>query len=144
MKSLFTALILMLATAGLVQQTNAQEPEERQREEAAQIITNVRVGKQKKASRSRINVKFVSLIEDSRCPEGVNCIHAGNARIKVTVSKAGGKPITFEMNTNLGEKGNVYAGYAIYLTDLKPVPKTNVRLSRNAYTATFSISRLTR
>ncbi len=144
MKSLFLTLILILTLAGLVQQTNAQEPEERQREKAAEIITNVRVGKQKKASNSKVTVKFVSLIEDSRCPEGVNCIHAGNARIKVTVSKPGGKPVTFEMNTNLGEKGNVYQGYAIYLTDLKPVPKTKVRLSRNAYTATFSISRLSR
>lgn len=133
MKSLFLALILTLAFGGLVQ-TNAQ---------TAQKI-NVRVGKQKKATRSKITVKFVSLIEDSRCPDDANCIQAGNARIKVTVSKPGSDPITFEANTNLGEKGNVYEGYAIYLTSLTPIPNANVRINRNAYTATFSISRLSR
>jgi len=133
MKSLFAVLILTLAFGSLTQ-TNAQ---------TAQTI-NVRVGKQMKASRSKITVKFVSLIEDSRCPDDANCIQAGNATIKVTVSKAGSDPITFEANTNLGAKGNVYEGYAIYLTSLTPIPKANIRINRNAYTATFSVSRLSR
>ena len=133
MKSLFAVLILTLAFGSLTQ-TNAQ---------TAQTI-NVRVGKQMKASRSKITVKFVSLIEDSRCPDDANCIQAGNATIKITVSKAGSDPITFEANTNLGAKGNVYEGYAIYLTSLTPIPKANIRINRNAYTATFSVSRLSR
>ncbi len=133
MKLLFLSLVLTLAFGSLIQ-TNAQ---------TAQKI-NVLVDNQKKASRSQITVKFVSLIEDSRCPDEANCIHAGNARIKVQVSKPGSNPITFEANTNLGAKGNVYEGYAIYLTNLTPIPRANVRLNRNAYTATFSISRLSR
>jgi hypothetical protein len=52
------SLILTLAFGSLIQ-TNAQ---------TAQKI-NVLVGNQKKASRSQITVKFVSLIEDSRCPD---------------------------------------------------------------------------
>ncbi len=133
MKLLFLSLILTLAFGNLIQ-TNAQ---------SAQTF-KVLVGNQKKASRSQITVKFVSLIEDSRCPDEANCIHAGNARIKVTVSKPGSAPVTFEANTNLGAKGDAYEGYAIYLTDLTPIPKANIRINRNAYTATFSISRLSR
>ena len=133
MKLLFISLILTIAFGSLIQ-TNAQ---------SAQTF-KLLVGNQKKASRSQITVKFVSLIEDSRCPDEVNCIHAGNARIKVQVSKPGSTPITFEANTNLGKKGDVYEGYAIYLTNLTPIPRANVRLNRNAYTATFSISRLSR
>ena len=133
MKLLFTSLILTLAFGSLIQ-TNAQ---------SAQTFKVV-VGNQKKASRSQITVKFVSLIEDSRCPNDANCIHAGNARIKVQVSKPGSAPITFEANTNLGKKGDVYEGYAIYLTNLTPIPRANIRINRNAYTATFSVSRLSR
>ena len=133
MKLLFLSLILTLAFGGLVMAT-AQEGQR----------ISVRVGKQKKATRSKLTIKFASLIEDSRCPDDANCIQAGNARIKVSVSKSGSDPITFEANTNLGPKGNVYEGYAIYLTDLTPIPKANVRINRNAYTATFSISRLLR
>ncbi len=132
MKSLFLVLILTLVFGSLIQ-TNAQ---------TAQKI-NVLVGKQKKASRSKITVKFVSLIEDSRCPDDANCIQAGNATIKVLVSK-GRESRTLEMNTNLGPKGDTFEGYAIYLTSLTPIPKANIRINRNAYTATFSISRLTR
>ncbi len=134
MKSLFLALILTLAVAGLTH-INAQSK--------AQSIS-VRIGKQKKASTSRISVKFVSLVEDSRCPEGTNCVWAGNAKIKIMVSKAGRDPIILEVNTNNGEKGGVYENYAIYLTELTPTPAANVRLNRNAYTATFSITRLSR
>lgn len=136
MKLLFTSLLLTLVFGNFAS-ANAQE------ENTAQKFS-VRVGNQKKASVSQITVKFVSLIEDSRCPTDAQCIQAGNARIKVQVSKAGNAPITFEANTNLGEKGNIYEGYAIYLTSLTPIPKSNVRLNRNAYTATFSVSRLSR
>ncbi len=142
MKLLFSALILAFAFAGLVQQTSAQEG--LQQQEAAQILANVRVGKQKKASRSKITVKFVSLIEDSRCPTDAQCIQAGNARIKVQVSKPGSEPVTIEMNTTFGAMGGAYDSYAINLTKLTPVPKSNVRLNRNAYTATFTIRRLSR
>ena len=133
MKLLFLSLILTLVFGGCAP-TSAQD-------EGQKI--NVRVGKQAKASRSKLTVKFVSLVEDSRCAEGTNCIWAGNAKIKVTISKDGTAE-TFEMNTNLGAKGNVFGGYAIYLTSLTPTPKANVKLNRNSYTATFSISRMTR
>lgn len=136
MKSIFFALILTLAFGGfVVQHASAQTN--------SQTITT-RVGKQKKASRSKITVKFVELIEDSRCPEGTQCVWAGNAKIKVTVSKNGSQPMTFEANTNNGAKGETYEGYAISLTNLTPTPASNVRINRNAYTATFSITRLTR
>ena len=104
----------------------------------------VRVGKQKKFSRSKINVKFVSLVEDSRCPEGTNCVWAGNAKIKVMISRGSGAGETFEINTNLGAKGATFGGYAINLTDLTPTPKADVKINANSYTATFAATRLTR
>ena len=133
MKTLFLTLILTLVFGSVVT-ANAQKDS----------AIKVKVGKQKKFSRSKISVKFVSLVEDSRCPEGTNCVWAGNAKIKVFVSRGNGEGETFEMNTNLGAKGATFGEYAIYLTDLTPTPKANVRLNRNAYTATFTIARLTR
>ena len=105
---------------------------------------SVRVGKQKKDTRSKLTVKFISLVEDSRCPEGTNCVWAGNATIKVAVFEGGQEVKTFEANTNIGAQGETYGAYAVKLVSLTPSPKENVRLNRNAYTATFSISRLTR
>lgn len=135
MKLLFLSLVLTLVFGNFVPAVNAQGD--------AQKIS-VRVGKQKKASRSKLVVKFVELVEDSRCAEGAKCVWAGNAKIKVSVKQNGGEAEFFEMNTNLGAKGATYGAYAIYLVNLTPVPNANVRINRNAYTATFSISELSR
>ena len=133
MKTLFLTLFLTLVFGSVVT-ANAQNDS----------AIKVKVGKQKKFSRSKINVKFVSLVEDSRCPEGTNCVWAGNAKIKVVLSSPDGGSETVEMNTNLGAKGATLGAYAVNLISLTPTPKANVRLNRNAYTATFTIARLTR
>ena len=133
MKLFFLSLILSLAVGGWL-------PVSAQENQSIKVL----VGKQKKASRSKLTVKFISLVEDSRCAEGTNCVWAGNAKIKVSVKQGNDAAETFEMNTNLGAKGASYGPYAIYLTSLTPVPNANVRINRNSYTATFSISRLSR
>ena len=133
MKTLFLTVILTLVF-GSVSAVNAKDD----------APIKVRVGKQKKFSRSKISVKFVSLIEDSRCPEGVNCVWAGNARIKVQISEGRDAGETFEMNTNLGAKGASFRGYAINLVSLAPTPKADVKVNSDSYAAVFSISRLTR
>lgn len=133
MKTLFLAVILTLVFGSVVT-ANAQ----------TDSAIKVKVGKQKKFSRSKIKIKFVSLVEDSRCPEGVNCVWAGNANIKVMISQGNGAGENFEMNTNLGAKGATFGGYAINLVSLTPTPKANVRIDKDSYTATFSIVRMTR
>lgn len=130
--TLFFALLFVFAFGSI--QTASAQTEQRQK---------VQINKQKKFSRSKLKVKFVSLIEDSRCPEGTNCVWAGNAKIKIEVSSNRGKE-AFEVNTNLGPKGAQFDGYAINLIDLTPTPKANVKINRNSYTATFEITRLTR
>ncbi|CAN5811202.1 hypothetical protein BH20ACI4_BH20ACI4_26020 [soil metagenome] len=126
------ALILTLAFGGLTM----IEAQTRQQQK-------IQINKQKKFSRSNLTVKFVSLIEDSRCPIGTNCIWAGNAKIKIEVGKGRNKK-TFEVNTNLGPKGADYDGYQIELVSLTPEPRENIRINKNGYVATFAVSRLTR
>ena len=101
----------------------------------------IQINKQKKFSGSKITVKFLSLVEDSRCAEGTRCVWAGNAQIKIEVSKNGAKK-TFELNTNLDPKSATFGDYTIELVDLTPVPKANIRINRNGYVATFAVSRL--
>lgn len=103
----------------------------------------VKCGRQKASGKTGLTIKFVSVVEDSRCPEGVNCIWAGNAKIKVKISdKRGSKEA--EMNTTVGPLGDQYGGYAIRLVSLKPLPTQKGRPSPGTYRAEFSIERLTR
>ena len=103
----------------------------------------VSFGGQKIFTKDKIKVKFLSLVEDSRCPEGVNCIWAGNAKILVEISNKRQKE-KFEINTNLGPKGATFGGYAVNLTDLSPTPKQGKTIDKKSYIATFEVNRLTR
>jgi len=130
MKKIFLTLVLTVLFSGfshIAAQTNQQ--------------LKLRVNNQKTAANGKLTIKFVSLAEDSRCPEGVNCIHAGNAKIQIKVTKRGGAAKTFELNTNFEPNGILFEGYEIKLTNLEPVPKENIRINRNGYTATLIVSK---
>lgn len=133
MKTKLILALLLTFVFGTIQIIEAQSRQQQK----------VQINKQKKFSKSNLTIKFVSLVEDSRCPEGTDCVWAGNAKIKIEVIKGRAKE-TFEINTNLGPKGATYDGYSIELISLTPVPKENIRINRNGYVATFTVSRLTR
>ena len=121
------ALVFAFAISGI-----AQTPE----------YLTVKVGKQGIAKKSKLRIKFVSVVEDSRCPTGANCVWAGNARIKVKISN-GQTSQEFEFNSNDGPKGDSFDGWAVYLEELKPYPKAG-KAQAGKYQAKFKVIRLTR
>ena len=130
MRTIFLTLILTFVFGGFAAakaQTNQQ--------------VKVLINKQKIVTKDKLTVKFVSLIEDSRCPTDSNCVWAGNAKIKIQVGKAKSAAKTFELNTNLEPQIVSFAGYEIKLVNLTPQPASNIRINRNGYTATFAISK---
>lgn len=131
MRTKFIALILLFVfgSVALVQAKSNQK-----------II--VKINEQKTVSKTKLTIKFLELVEDSRCPTDVQCIQAGSARIKIEVKNGKSAAKTFEINTGLKPESIAYAGYTITLTDLNPKPASNIRIDRNGYTATFTVSRL--
>lgn len=105
---------------------------------------NVKAGKQAVARHSKLTIRFLDVVEDSRCPTGTNCIWAGNAKIRIEVSHRGGGSQTFEINTNMGPKGDQYDGWAIDLVSLTPVPNAKCKTDPKRYIATFTVTRLQR
>jgi len=97
-------------------------------------------GEQKTTKTGRVTIKFLELIEDSRCPADVNCVWAGVARIKVRLSK-NGKSADFELNTNQTDKPAVFRGLSVALKDLKPRQSTTSKYSPSAYSALLTVSR---
>jgi hypothetical protein len=47
-----------------------------------------------------VRVRFVKLIEDSRCPNGVQCIQAGRARVRLEVVRGSRAPMSVELGTD--------------------------------------------
>ena len=105
-----------------------------------QTVT-VRVGQEKLAPRSKIRIKFLEMIEDSRCPRDVNCIQAGNARIRVRVSGSG-RARELILDTSDRTRPASYGGYELTVRTLTPEPRSNIRINRNGYIATISVSRV--
>jgi hypothetical protein len=88
-----------------------------------------------------LGVVFDSVLEDSRCPDGVDCIWSGNAKIRIRSSKQKQTPATIELNTDAGPKSSSYLNYEIRLVGLKPRPKPSEAVQPHEYEATLIIVR---
>ncbi len=107
----------------------------------------IKLGDSAEFAASKISIKFVRVIEDSRCPADVNCIWAGNAKIEIEASK-GSQKSTFVLNTNGGETEAKFSGYVIKLTGLEPQktsakdePENEQKPCGIPYEATFAVEK---
>jgi len=81
--------------------------------------------------------------QDSRCPEGAQCISAGSATALIEMSTTGqtsptGRSVT--LGTGLAGDG-VFQNYRVRLVALRPYPKLNQAISPNRYVATLTVSK---
>lgn len=80
-------------------------------------------------------IQYDSLITDSRCPLGVNCIQQGSARVSLSITHVKElQDLTLSTDKKEGDSGSAF-GYAIQLIDVKPYPG-----SPNADTTPRSVS----
>lgn len=119
MKNSFLAIIILFSTFAFGQEDSAETPK-----------IAVKIPKGETVILKGVAIKFVEVVEDSRCPEGVDCIWAGRAivKAKVTVNgKTEEKLLTFgevrpgeQKNTNLYSSAN----FAINGLKLRPYPNS--------------------
>lgn len=107
----------------------------------ASETARVQINHEKRLAKSKIRIRFLELIEDSRCPRDVQCIHAGNAKIKVRAS-LNGRSQELELDTNGANKTTTIGRYELKLVGLTPEPRSNIRINRNGYVATISVARI--
>lgn len=76
----------------------------------------------------KLRLRFVDVLEDSRCPTRVQCVWTGQARIAIVVQPDSTAPTTVEFNTNPapGQTVNMatVGAYRIELRSLDPYPQT--------------------
>jgi hypothetical protein len=132
MKGLIASLILMLMFVATPAAARRSE------------TLRVQINKEKSFPKAKLSVRFVELVEDSRCPSDAQCVWAGNAKIKIRVTK-NGKPEDLTLDTNGPHQYATTAdGYSIKLVGLTPAPRSNIRIDRNGYVAAFEVVKLTR
>lgn len=78
----------------------------------------IRVGETVGIAGEDLVVTYSQLLSDNRCPPGVQCIIAGNARITVIAGTDSDSPVTLTLNTDDGPASARYLTYTVELVSL--------------------------
>ncbi|MGA9773619.1 MAG: hypothetical protein WBV94_31605 [Blastocatellia bacterium] len=102
----------------------------------------IRYGQEVTVKGEGLKVKFVSVPDDSRCPENVTCVWEGDAKIMTSVRRASAEESQIELHTNgkFARSGR-YQQYVITLVSLDPYPKTDANKKQSDYVATLQITK---
>lgn len=99
------------------------------------------VGKTSKLSGDDLKIQFVAVTQDSRCPEGVNCIVAGEVKVSLKVN-TGGADHDINMTKEGKQKGGVSAtvgDFSIEMIEVDPYPKDGVKVEKDSYVLSFKV-----
>jgi hypothetical protein len=84
-----------------------------------------------------VAITLLEIVEDSRCPQGVQCIQAGTVRVRGDVAAPNiYVQRTFKLNEPL-----VIGGTTITLVDVTPLPRSGIRIDSADYRFTFEIKK---
>ncbi|HKR02660.1 MAG TPA: hypothetical protein VJT09_18420 [Pyrinomonadaceae bacterium] len=101
----------------------------------------IRVGEDARVGDEGLMISFSRVAEDSRCPQGVECIWAGNARVALRLTRGRSRAAWLNLNTGVEPKESAYRGYQVKLVKLNPYPKKGRGIRKRDYVATLMISR---
>ena len=84
-------------------------------------------------------LRFVLVSEDSRCPEDVQCVTAGDATVRLAAREDRGRELAVELRL-AGEASEVRLGaYRVRLQGLAPRPRSGQPLPSRDYVATLRV-----
>lgn len=89
----------------------------------------MRVGEAVGIQGQGLTVSYTQVMEDTRCPPGVQCIQAGNGKVLVTMHKEGSNSAAFELNTTDGPRTGRYLNYTVTLVEMNWETTPTVRFS---------------
>lgn len=90
--------------------------------------------------RENLKIEFDRVVSDSRCPRGAQCITAGEAIVRVWLSKAPAPRERRDLGTAPDAAETAYEMYRLRLVALEPYPAVNGTIRQSDYAATFLIT----
>lgn len=129
------ALVLLLQGCGRSDEPGAQP----QLFDLNEAIT-LRTGDSGVLRGEDFSIRLLEVFDESRCPEGVMCLWAGEVKLKFAV-EAGA--ITDTLVTAFPSEGSraISGGYTLTITDVTPYPKEGKTIKPKDYRARLIISR---
>jgi hypothetical protein len=87
-----------------------------------------------------LTVAFETVRSDSRCPQDVTCVWAGDAIVAVLLSRSGDDQAARELHTAPNGSEASYLTYSIKLVTLTPHPRSDRPIQLNDYVATLTVN----
>lgn len=82
---------------------------------------------------SRIVARFVRVVQDSRCPTGVECVWAGRAVVEVEASIEGSEAPSHLLELEVGGTPAEVYGARLQAARLEPYPSADATLAEDQY-----------
>ena len=102
---------------------------------------DIKVGQEASLSSQQLTLKFLSVSEDSRCPQGTICMWEGNGKVNIELTPTGQPSYVVELNTAMSLTSEAtYLTYKISLLDLQPYPLAESTIQQSEYIATVRVT----
>ena len=101
----------------------------------------LKAGQQVELPDENFRISFISVIEDSRCPIGIDLSAEGNAEI-LFILYHNGYEMEAVLNTNIQPHSILFKDYQITLKHLDPYPIHQKIIFHGCYTASLVIKRV--
>ncbi len=139
MKSTLFIIALLLSVVGVAQDSSKVKVE------TPKIVSKLQLGKLMHFD--TVDIKFVEVVTDSRCPKNVSCVWAGEATVLIDIFKDGEKieqkKLTFDSSSRLQSQiANIFASEGLNIggLDLSPYPVYGEKLEDKDYYIQLMVS----
>jgi hypothetical protein len=104
----------------------------------------LRLGGAARIESEGLELRFLEVTEDSRCPEGMVCVWAGRVRIRVAVAQRGTHLGELEISTldPAQDTAPSLGAYGFSLVGVAPAGTGGIQPDPGVYVATLRVSRL--
>ncbi|WKE67014.1 hypothetical protein PVT67_07185 [Gallaecimonas kandeliae] len=156
-RSLPPCLVLLLAACASAPQPKPTPPPPPSPKPSAPLLTGclaktkpevmmgrfaIGIGQKVSILEQALHIRFVSVLEDSRCALGAQCIWEGNAALQVQLQKDGLEPTDYILNSAARYPATLhYQGYSLTLNQLEPYPQAKVPQDKSSYCAWLTLDK---
>ncbi len=88
-----------------------------------------------------VSLRFMRVVEDSRCPYEVECVWAGRVVLEIEV-EAGGSSHTLTLSSANNESQATAGGYLVTMGEVTPYPVSTDTIPASAYKVTLTVTEL--
>lgn len=89
----------------------------------------------------RLQIRFDRVVSDSRCPKDAQCVWAGEAVIRLTVTLPDASIKSIDVKASPTDKGTAVGTFGVSVNDLQPLPTVNGAVRDADYRVTLTVAK---